>query len=29
MLVPLKSEKRPKGEPMYRDPDNPLIRGLV
>jgi len=24
MLVPLKSEKRPKGEPMYRDPDNPF-----
>ena len=26
MLVPLKSEKRPKGEPMYRDPDNPFNR---
>ncbi|WP_410315946.1 H-NS family nucleoid-associated regulatory protein [Klebsiella pneumoniae] len=24
MLVPLKSEKRPKGEPVYRDPDNPF-----
>lgn len=24
MLVPLRSEKRPKGPPMYRDPDNPF-----
>ncbi|EGD4232519.1 H-NS histone family protein [Salmonella enterica subsp. enterica serovar Meleagridis] len=24
MLVPLTSEKRPKGDPVYRDPDNPF-----
>lgn len=24
MLVPLKSEKRPKGKAVYRDPDNPF-----
>ena len=24
MLVPLQSEKRPKGTPVYRDPENPF-----
>ena len=24
MMVPMRSEKRPKGDPLYRDPDNPF-----
>ncbi len=27
MLVPLQSEKRPKGTPVYRDPENPFNTG--